>query len=252
VREFGMCAVMNGLALHGGLIPYGGTFLVFSDYARNALRMAALMKLRVIYVFTHDSIGLGEDGPTHQPVEHASTLRLIPNMDVWRPCDSVETAVAWQAALERAKGPTALLLSRQNLVFMKKEKLEEVARGGYVLADAASPKAVIIATGSEVQPALAAQQQLAQAGIAVRLVSMPSTSVFDRQDAAYRNSVLPAQLPKVAVEAGVSDYWRKYVGLEGAVIGIDRFGESAPAGDLFKHFGFTAENIAKAVRSVIG
>jgi transketolase len=251
VREFGMCAVMNGISLHGGLIPYGGTFLVFSDYARNALRMAALMKLRVIYIFTHDSIGLGEDGPTHQPVEHAATLRLIPNMDVWRPCDGVETAVAWQAALERAKGPTALLLSRQNLAFMKKEKLEEVARGGYVLADAVSPKAVIIATGSEVQPALAAQQQLAQAGVAVRLVSMPSTSVFDRQDAAYRNSVLPAQLPKVAVEAGVGDYWRKYVGIEGAVVALDRFGESAPAGDLFKHFGFTAENIAKAVRSVI-
>jgi transketolase len=252
VREFGMCAVMNGLSLHGGLIPYGGTFLVFSDYARNALRMAALMKIRVIYVFTHDSIGLGEDGPTHQPIEHAATLRLIPNMDVWRPCDSVETAVAWQAALERAKGPTALLLSRQNLAFMKREKLEEVARGGYVLADAASPRAVIIATGSEVQPALAAQQQLAQAGVAVRLVSMPSTSVFDRQDTAYRNSVLPAGLPRVAVEAGVSDYWRKYVGLEGAVVGIDRFGESAPAGDLFKHFGFTAENIAKAVRSALG
>jgi len=252
VREFGMCAVMNGLSLHGGLIPYGGTFLVFSDYARNALRMAALMKIRVIYVFTHDSIGLGEDGPTHQPVEHAATLRLIPNMDVWRPCDSVETAVAWQAALERAKGPTALLLSRQNLAFMKREKIEEIARGGYVLADAVSPKAVIIATGSEVQPALAAQQQLAQAGIAVRLVSMPSTSVFDRQDAAYRNSVLPAQLPKVAVEAGVGDYWRKYVGLDGAVVGMDRFGESAPAGDLFKHFGFTAENIAKAVRSTLG
>jgi len=252
VREFGMCAIMNGLSLHGGIIPYGGTFLVFSDYARNALRMAALMKIRVIYVFTHDSIGLGEDGPTHQPIEHAATLRLIPGMDVWRPCDSVETAVAWQAALERAKGPTALLLSRQNLAFMKREKVEEIARGGYVLADAMSPKAVIIATGSEVQPALAAQQLLAQAGIAVRLVSMPSTSVFDRQDAAYRNSVLPAQLPKIAVEAGVSDYWRKYVGLEGAVIGMDRFGESAPAGDLFKHFGFTAENIAKAVRSAIG
>ncbi|MEA3193240.1 MAG: transketolase [Betaproteobacteria bacterium] len=251
VREFGMCAVMNGLSLHGGLIPYGGTFLVFSDYARNALRMAALMKIRVIYVFTHDSIGLGEDGPTHQPIEHASTLRLIPNMDVWRPCDSVETALAWQAALERVKGPTALLLSRQNLPCMKRAGTENVGRGGYVLVDADSPRAVLIATGSEVQPALAAQQQLAQAGIAVRLVSMPSTSVFDRQDANYRNSVLPVQLPKVAVEAGVSDYWRKYVGLEGAVVGIDRFGESAPAGDLFKHFGFTADNIAKAVRSVI-
>ena len=251
VREFGMCAVMNGISLHRGLIPYGGTFLVFSDYARNALRMAALMKIRVIYVFTHDSIGLGEDGPTHQAVEHAASLRLIPNMELWRPCDSVETAVAWQAALERANGPTALLLSRQNLAFIKREKIEDISRGGYVLADAVSPKAVIIATGSEVQPAVAAQQQLAQAGIPVRVVSMPSTSVFDRQDAAYRNSVLPAQLPKVAVEAGVSDYWRKYVGLEGAVVGIDRFGESAPAGDLFKHFGFTAENIGKAVRSVI-
>jgi transketolase len=251
VREFGMCAVMNGISLHGGLIPYGGTFLVFSDYARNALRMAALMKIRVVYVFTHDSIGLGEDGPTHQPIEHAATLRLIPNMDVWRPCDSLETAVAWQAALERAKGPTALLLSRQNLNFLKREKIEDIARGGYVLADAVSPKAVIIATGSEVQPALAAQQQLAQAGIPVRMVSMPSTSVFDRQDANYRNSVLPAGLPKVAVEAGVSDYWRKYVGLEGAVVGMDRFGESAPAGDLFKHFGFTADNIAKVVRSVV-
>jgi transketolase len=250
VREFGMCAVMNGISLHGGLIPYGGTFLVFSDYARNALRMAALMKIRVIYVFTHDSIGLGEDGPTHQPIEHAATLRLIPNMDVWRPCDSVETAVAWQAAIERAKGPTALLLSRQNLNFLKREKVEEVARGGYVLADAVSPKAVIIATGSEVQPALAAQQQLAQAGVPVRVVSMPSSSVFDRQSEEYRNSVLTT-LPKVAVEAGVGDYWRKYVGLEGAVVAMDRFGESAPAGDLFKHFGFTPENIAKVVRSVI-
>ncbi|OAI51477.1 transketolase [Betaproteobacteria bacterium SCGC AG-212-J23] len=251
VREFGMCAVMNGISLHGGLIPYGGTFLVFSDYARNALRMAALMKIRVIYVFTHDSIGLGEDGPTHQPVEHAATLRLIPGMDVWRPCDSAETAVAWRAALERSRGPTALLLSRQNLAFMKRDRLDDVARGGYVLADAPGARAVIIATGSEVQAALAAQQQLAQAGMPVRLVSMPSTSVFDRQDANYRNSVLPAGLPKVAVEAGVTDYWRKYVGLEGAVVGLDRFGESAPAGELFKHFGFTPENIAKAVRSVI-
>jgi transketolase len=251
VREFGMCAVMNGMSLHGGLIPYGGTFLVFSDYARNAVRMAALMKIRVVYVFTHDSIGLGEDGPTHQPIEHAAALRLIPNLEVWRPCDSVETAVAWQAAIERAKGPTALLLSRQNLAFIKREKVDAVARGGYVLADAPDPRAVIIATGSEVQPALAAQQQLAQAGMPVRLVSMPSTSVFDRQDANYRNSVLPAQLPKVAVEAGVSDFWRKYVGLEGAVVGLDRFGESAPAGDLFRHFGFTAENIAKAVRSIV-
>jgi transketolase len=252
VREFGMCAVMNGMALHGGLIPYGGTFLVFSDYARNALRMAALMKIRVVYVLTHDSIGLGEDGPTHQPVEHAATLRLIPQMDVWRPCDSVETAVAWAAALRRQDGPTALLLSRQNLPFCMRESPDGIARGAYVLSDAADPRAVIIATGSEVQLALGAQKLLAQAGVPVRVVSMPSTSVFDRQGAEYRNSVLPAQVPKVAVEAGVSDYWRKYVGLEGAVVGIDRFGESAPAADVFKHFGFTPENIVAAVRRVIG
>jgi transketolase len=254
VREFGMCAVMNGIALHGGLIPYGGTFLVFSDYARNALRMAALMGLRSIYVFTHDSIGLGEDGPTHQPVEHAASLRLIPNLDVWRPCDSVETAVAWAAALERASGPTALLLSRQNVAFSKRtpEALAGVRRGGYVLAEAqGSARAAIIATGSEVPLALAAQQQLAAAGIAVRVVSMPSTSVFDRQDAAYRGQVLPAGLPRVAVEAGVTDGWRKYVGLQGAVVGIDRFGESAPAGELFKHFGFTPERVADAVKSVL-
>ena len=250
VREFGMCAVMNGIALHGGFIPYGGTFLVFSDYARNALRMAALMKIRVVYVFTHDSIGLGEDGPTHQPVEHAASLRVIPNMDVWRPCDSVESTVAWSAALERADGPTALLLSRQNLPHAERTAVEGIARGGYVLSDADSARAVIIATGSEVQLALAAQQLLAQAGIPVRVVSMPSTSVFDRQPGQYRISVLTS-LPKVAVEAGVSDYWRKYVGLEGAVVGIDRFGESAPAPELFKHFGFTPDNVAQAVRSVI-
>ena len=252
VREFGMCAVMNGMALHGGLIPYGGTFLVFSDYARNALRMAALMKIRVVYVLTHDSIGLGEDGPTHQPVEHAATLRLIPQMDVWRPCDSVETAVAWAAALRRQDGPTALLLSRQNLPFCKRDSLEDIARGAYVLSDAADPRAVIVATGSEVQLALGAQKLLAQAGVPVRVVSMPSTSVFDRQGAEYRNSILPARVPKVAVEAGVSDYWRKYVGLEGAVVGIDRFGESAPAADVFKHFGFTPENVVAAVRKVLG
>jgi transketolase len=252
VREFGMCAVMNGMALHGGLIPYGGTFLVFSDYARNALRMAALMKIRVVYVLTHDSIGLGEDGPTHQPVEHAATLRLIPQMDVWRPCDSVETAVAWAAALRRQDGPTALLLSRQNLPFCKRDSLEGIARGAYVLSDAADPRAVIIATGSEVQLALGAQKLLAQAGVPVRVVSMPSSSVFDRQGAEYRNSILPARVPKVAVEAGVSDYWRKYVGLEGAVVGIDRFGESAPAADVFRHFGFTPENVVAVVRKVLG
>jgi transketolase len=255
VREFGMCAVMNGLALHGGVIPYGGTFLVFSDYARSALRMAALMAQRVIYVFTHDSIGLGEDGPTHQPVEHATSLRIIPNLDVWRPADTVETAVAWGAALARRDGPTALLLSRQNLPCARHENLDGVQRGGYVLQDAAAPRAVLIATGSEVQLALAAQKRLAEAGIAVRVVSMPSTSVFDRQDAAYRGAVLPPGVPRVAIEAGVSDYWRRYVGAlddrRGAVVGLDRFGESAPAGELFRHFGFTSDNIVNIVRSVI-
>ena len=250
VREFGMCAIMNGLALHGGFIPYGGTFLVFSDYARNALRMAALMRLRVIYVFTHDSIGLGEDGPTHQPVEHASSLRLIPNMDLWRPCDTVEAAVAWTCALERRDGPSALLFSRQNVGYALRgeEALGQVRRGGYVLSDAPWAKAVLIATGSEVQLALAAQKLL---DFPVRVVSMPSTTVFDRQDTAYRDAVLPHGLPRVAVEAGVTGFWRKYVGLEGAVVGIDRFGESAPAADLFKHFGLTAENVEKAVRSVV-
>ena len=252
VREFGMCAVMNGLALHGGLIPYGGTFLVFSDYARNAARLAALMGVRVNYVFSHDSIGLGEDGPTHQPVEHAASLRLIPNMTVWRPCDTVETAVAWAAALRRTSGPTALLLTRQNVPFVQRDSLDGIWKGGYVVADVEQPKAVLIATGSEVTLALAAQKQLGEAGIPVRVVSMPSTTEFDRQEADYRNSVLPAGLPKIAVEAGVSDYWRKYVGLDGAVVGIDRYGESAPAADVFKHFGFTADNVAKVVRSVIG
>ena len=251
VREFGMCAVMNGLALHGGVIPYGGTFLVFSDYARNALRMAALMRLRVVYVFTHDSIGLGEDGPTHQPIEHAASLRLIPNLHVWRPCDTVETAVAWAAALERKDGPSALLLSRQAVPFATRESTNGVRRGAYVLSDTPWARAALIATGSEVPLALAAQKILADEGVAVRVVSMPSTNVFDRQDAAYRDSVLPRGMPRVAVEAGVTDFWRKYVGLEGAVVGIDRFGESAPAADVFKHFGFTPENVVKAVRSVL-
>jgi len=251
VREFGMCAVMNGLALHGGILPYGGTFLVFSDYARNAVRLAALMGVRVIYVFSHDSIGLGEDGPTHQPIEHAASLRLIPNMELWRPCDTVETAVAWGAALRRKTGPTALLLTRQSVAFVKRSSLEGMEKGGYVVSDAPDPRAVVIATGSEVALALAAQKQLAEAGIPVRVVSMPSTSIFDRQGEDYRNSVLPPRLPRVAVEAGVSDYWRKYVGLEGAVVGIDRYGESAPGADVFKHFGFTPENVAKAVRSVV-
>jgi transketolase len=251
VREFGMCAAMNGVSLHGGLIPYGGTFLVFSDYARNALRLAALTGIRVIYVFSHDSIGLGEDGPTHQPIEHAASLRLMPNMEVWRPCDGVETAVAWAAALRRKNGPTALLLTRQNVPFVKRNSSSDIERGGYVVSDPGQPRAVVIATGSEVQLAVGAQALLAAEGIAVRVVSMPSTSVFDRQGEDYRKSVLPPGLPRVAVEAGVSDYWRKYVGLEGAVVGIDRFGESAPAGDLFKFFGFTPENVAKAVRSVL-
>jgi transketolase len=250
VREFGMAAVMNGLALHGGLVPYGGTFLVFSDYARNALRLASLMGAHVIYVFTHDSIGLGEDGPTHQPIEHAATLRLMPNMDVWRPADSVETAVAWAAGIKRKNGPTALLLTRQNVPPGQHSDLSAPERGGYVVADASGARAVVIATGSEVALALEAQKLLAGEGIPVRVVSMPSTCVFDRQPAEYRTSVLTT-LPKVAVEAGVSDYWRKYVGLEGAVVGIDRYGESAPAGDLFKHFGFTPQRVAEAVRSLV-
>jgi transketolase len=250
VREFGMCAIMNGLSLHGGFIPYGGTFLTFSDYARNALRMAALMKIRVVYVFTHDSIGLGEDGPTHQPIEHAATLRLIPFMDVWRPADTVETVAAWTAAIRRKDGPTALLLSRQNIAFSQRSDLEGPAKGGYVLADAAAARATIIATGSEVPVALAAQKLLAGEGIPVRVVSMPSTSVFDRQPEEYRRRVL-GEAPRVAVEAGVSDYWRKYVGLEGAVVGIDRFGESAPAGDLFKYFGLTPEGVVEAARRVL-
>jgi transketolase len=253
VREFGMSAIMNGIALHGGLIPYGGTFLTFSDYARNALRMAALMKIRSLFVFTHDSIGLGEDGPTHQSVEHAASLRLIPNMDVWRPCDSVESAVAWIAAIERRDGPASLLFSRQNLPFQTRssEQIALIGRGAYVLADVDGPQAVIIATGSEVALALGAKKELEGQGIAVRVVSMPSTSVFDRQDAAYKSAVLPKGVKRVAVEAGVTDYWRKYVGLEGAVVGLDRFGESAPAGDLFKFFGFTVEGVVKAVKGVL-
>jgi transketolase len=262
VREFGMAAIMNGMALHGGYLPFGGTFLTFSDYSRNALRMAALMKQRVVHVFTHDSIGLGEDGPTHQSIEHASSLRLIPNLSVWRPCDTVETMAAWLAAVERpssigmdvhAGGPTALLLSRQNLPFVARspETLKQVARGGYVLQDAQDAKAAIIATGSEVALAIEAQKLLAAEGIAVRVVSMPSTDVFDKQDAAWRASVLPKGMPRVAVEAGVTAFWHKYVGLEGAVVGIDTYGESAPAGALFKHFGLTAEKVAQAVKNIL-
>jgi transketolase len=254
VREFGMAGIVNGLALHGGVIPFGATFLVFSDYARNALRVAALMKLRAIQVFTHDSIGLGEDGPTHQSVEHAASLRIIPNMDVWRPCDTVETMAAWIAAVERRDGPTSLLLSRQNIAFQARDAaaIDAIRRGGYVLADATAPRAVIIATGSEVPLAIGAKAKLAEAGIAVRVVSMPSTTVFDRQDAAYRGAVLPKGLPRVAVEAGVTDIWRKYVGLDGEVVGIDRFGESAPGPELFKFFGFTVDNVVAAVKRVVG
>ncbi len=254
VREFGMAGISNGMVLHGGVLPFSGTFLTFSDYARNALRMAALMKLRNIFVFTHDSIGLGEDGPTHQSVEHIASLRLLPNLDLWRPCDTVESAVAWIQAVERTDGPSALVFSRQNLPFQKRDAQTRaaIARGGYVLADCeGGPQALIIATGSEMQLALAAQAQLAGEGVRVRVVSMPSTNVFDRQDQAYRESVLPRGVPRVAVEAGVSDGWRKYVGLEGAVIGIDRYGESAPGPELFKFFGFTADKVASAVKAVI-
>ncbi|GAB4436056.1 MAG: transketolase [Rhodocyclaceae bacterium] len=254
VREFGMSAIMNGMALHGGVLPFGGTFLMFSEYARNALRMAALMKQRVIWVFTHDSIGLGEDGPTHQPVEQIATLRLIPNMDVWRPCDTVETMVAWICAVEKRNGPSSLCLSRQNLPFVARDAaaVEAIRRGGYVLSEArGQARAVLIATGSEVDLALKAQAALAEEDIPVRVVSMPSTTVFDRQDPAWRESVLGKGLPRVAIEAGVSDGWWKYVGLEGRVVGLDRFGESAPAGLLFKEFGFTVANVVKVVESLI-
>ncbi|WP_454828673.1 transketolase [Paraburkholderia xenovorans] len=255
VREFGMSAVMNGIALHRGHIPFGGTFLTFSDYSRSALRMAALMKARAIFLFTHDSIGLGEDGPTHQSVEHAASLRLIPGLDVWRPCDTVETARAWASAVER-DGPSCLLLSRQNLPFAARsaEQIDAIERGGYVLrdwpAERAQTRIVLIATGSEVSLALDVVAPLAQAGIAARVVSMPSTSVFDRQPAAWRDAVLPPRVPRVAVEAGVRAFWRQYVGLEGGVVGIDTFGESAPAAALFEHFGLTARAVVDEARRV--
>jgi transketolase len=255
VREFGMAAIMNGVALHGGYIPYGGTFLTFSDYSRNAIRMAALMKQRVIHVFTHDSIGLGEDGPTHQSVEHAASLRLIPNLDVWRPADTAETAVAWAVALENRNRPTALLLSRQNVPYAPKKDVGDISRGAYVLSEPADvglkkkAQAVILATGSEVQLALKAQELLAARKVAVRVVSVPSTSAFDRQATAYKSSVLPAGLPRVAVEMGSTDGWWKY-GCA-AVVGLDTYGESAPAPVLFKHFGFTPENVAQTVQAVL-
>jgi len=256
VREFGMAAAMNGIALHGGYLPFGGTFLVFSDYARNAIRMAALMRQRVIHVLTHDSIGVGEDGPTHQPVEHAASLRLIPNLDVWRPCDRVETLVAWISAVERVgrdAGPSTLLLSRQNLpaLVIDPALRPHVRRGGYVLRDASDARALIIATGSEVMLATEAAAALAADGIAVRVVSMPCTALFDRQPRAYRDSVLPEGVPRVAVEAGVTDVWRKYVGLDGAVVGLDRFGASAPASALYREFGLTADAVAQAVRRLL-
>ena len=254
VREFGMAAMMNGMALHGGVKPFGATFLMFSEYARNALRMAALMKINPVFVFTHDSIGLGEDGPTHQPVEQTATLRLIPNMDVWRPCDTAESLIAWAEAVKASDHPSCLIFSRQNLPYIPRstDTLDKICRGGYVIQEAAGKaQAVIIATGSEVELALNAQKALAEQGIAVSVVSMPCTNVFDRQPAAYRAAVLPADLPKVAVEAGVSDGWYKYVGLNGKVVGLDRFGESAPADELFKLFGFTVENVVAAVKAVL-
>ncbi len=254
VREFGMCAVMNGVALHGGFVPYGGTFLVFSDYARNAVRMAALMRQRVVLVFTHDSIGLGEDGPTHQPVEHVASLRLIPNMRVWRPCDTVETAVAWGDSIDNATGPTTLVLSRQALPPMPRTpaQVAAIARGGYVLIDCeGAPDLVLIATGSEVGLAAEAAQLLTAQGRRVRVVSMPCTSVFDAQDAAYRASVLPAGTKRVAIEAGSREGWWRYVGLDGAVVGMDTFGASAPAKKLFEHFGFTAASVARVAAGLL-
>jgi transketolase len=254
VREFAMSAMLNGIALHGGYIPFGGTFLVFSDYARNALRLAALMKLRAIFVLSHDSIGVGEDGPTHQPIEHVTSLRIIPHMDVWRPCDTLETAAAWRSAIERQDGPTCLILSRQNLNQhpQNPQRGALAARGGYVLLDCeAVPTIVFMATGSEIDLAIKAHALLAAEGIAARVVSMPCTSIFARQDAAYRNHVLPPGIRRVAIEAGVTDFWYRYVGLEGAVIGIDSFGESAPGNQVFAHFGFTPEAVAGKIRHLL-
>ncbi|MBP6862269.1 MAG: transketolase [Neisseriaceae bacterium] len=253
VREFGMSAIMNGMTLHGGVKPFGATFLMFSEYARNALRMAALMKINSVFVYTHDSIGLGEDGPTHQPVEQIATLRMIPNMAVWRPCDTAESLVAWVEAVKAKDHPACLIFSRQGLPFVARsdEQLANIAKGGYVLSDADSAQAILLATGSEVALALDAQKALAAEGVAVRVVSMPATTVFDQQDKAYQASVLPKGLPRVAVEAGVSDFWRKYVGLEGAVVGMDHFGESAPANELFETFGFTTANVVATVKSVL-
>jgi transketolase len=252
VREFGMYAIINGMTLHGGLLPFGGTFHMFSDYAKSALRMSALMGIRTIAVLTHDSIGQGEDGPTHQPIENTSAMRFIPNMDVWRPADSTETTVSWVMAIERMDGPTSLVLSRQGLPFISRtdEQIAAIRKGAYVISEAqGSAAAIIIATGSEVNLAIKAQAELAAKGIPVRVVSMPSTNVFDRQDQDYKDSILTPGVKRIAVEAGVTDFWRKYVGLEGDVVGIDTFGESAPGGDVMKHFGFTVENVVNHVES---
>jgi transketolase len=255
VREFGMSALCNGMALHGGFIPYSGTFLTFSDYARNALRMAALMKIQNIFVYTHDSIGLGEDGPTHQPVEHTASLRLIPNMRVWRPCDAVETAVAWRNAIERRDGPASLVLTRQGLPHQLRdaEQIAGIARGGYVLKNAdGTPDIILIATGSEVELAMQASLALATDGVAARVVSMPCTDLFDAQADDYREQVLPSGVTaRVVIEAGVTETWWRYAGPGGRVIGLDRFGASAPAGELFKHFGFTAENVVAIAKQTI-
>ena len=254
VREFGMYAIMNGMTLHGGLLPFGGTFHMFSDYAKSAFRMAALMGIRTIAVLTHDSIGQGEDGPTHQPIENTSAMRLVPNLDVWRPADSTETAVSWVMAVERMDGPTSLVLSRQGLPFIERTnaQIEGIRKGAYVISEAkGNADAIIIATGSEVNLAIKAQAELQSAGTSVRVVSMPSTNVFDRQDQAYKDSILTPGTKRIAVEAGVTDFWRKYVGLEGGVVGIDTFGESAPGGDVMKHFGFTVENIVKTVKNIV-
>jgi transketolase len=254
VREFGMTAILNGVALHGGFVPYGGTFLVFSDYARNAVRMAALMRQRVILVYTHDSIGLGEDGPTHQPVEHLTSLRIIPNMRVWRPCDTVETAVAWADAIERRDGPTSLVLTRQALPAMTRsaEQTANILRGGYVLVDCeGQPDCVLIATGSEVGLAVDAAKGLAEKGRKVRVVSMPCTHHFDAQPQKYRDGVLPPGVPRVAIEAGAREGWWRYVSCEGAVVGLDSFGASAPAKKLFEHFGFTRDNVIRIVEGLL-
>ena len=254
VREFGMAAIMNGVTAHGGFKPYGATFLMFSEYARNALRMAALMKIPTIFVFTHDSIGLGEDGPTHQPVEQTATLRMIPNMRVWRPSDAVETAVSWKSAIERKDGPTTLIFSRQNLMHVQRtpEQISDIEKGGYVLHDSeGAPEVILIATGSEVELAIKAKEALGERGRKVRVVSLPSTNTFEAQDQSYRDAVLPPSVTRrVVIEAGVTDAWYKYAGCHGKVIGLDRFGESAPAGELFKEFGFTVENVVKTVEAL--